>query len=50
MAAGAVSQRKSHNIVILSFCNMQKGQAICLKVNYFWFREINYQEKCVAEN
>ena len=27
MAAGAVSLRKSHDIVILSFCNMVKGQA-----------------------
>ena len=27
MAAGAVSQRKSHDIVILSFCNIVKGQA-----------------------
>ena len=30
MAAGAVSQRKSHDIVILSFCNIVKGQAIYL--------------------
>ena len=27
MAAGAVSLRKSHDIVILSFCNIVKGQA-----------------------
>ena len=27
MAAGAVSLRKSHDIVILSFCNIAKGQA-----------------------
>ena len=27
MAAGAVSLRKSHDIVILSFCNKVKGQA-----------------------
>ena len=26
-AAGAVSLRKSHDIVILSFCNIVKGQA-----------------------
>ena len=26
MAAGAVSLRKSHDIVILSFCNIIKGQ------------------------
>ena len=29
MAAGAVSLRKSHDIVILSFCNIVKGQANC---------------------
>ena len=27
MGAGAVSLRKSHDIVILSFCNIVKGQA-----------------------
>ena len=27
MAAGAVSLRKSHDIVISSFCNIAKGQA-----------------------
>ena len=27
MAAGAVSLRKSHDIVILSFCNIVKGRA-----------------------
>ena len=27
MAAGAVSLRKSHDIIILSFCNIVKGQA-----------------------
>ena len=27
MAAGAVSLRKSHDIVILSFCNIVKDQA-----------------------
>ena len=27
MAAGAVSLRKSHDIVKLSFCNIVKGQA-----------------------
>ena len=30
MAAGAVSLRKSHDIIILSFCNIVKGQAKCL--------------------
>ena len=32
MAAGAVSLRKSHDIVILSFCNIVKGQAYCLRL------------------
>ena len=27
MAAGAVSLKNSHDIVILSFCNIVKGQA-----------------------
>ena len=27
MAAGAVSLKKSHDIVILSFCDIVKGQA-----------------------
>ena len=27
MAAGAASLRKSHDIIILSFCNIVKGQA-----------------------
>ena len=29
MAAGAVNLKKSHDIVILSFCNIVKGQAKC---------------------
>ena len=35
MAAGAVSLRKSHYIVILSFCNIIKGQALlpCFKLS-----------------
>ena len=32
MAAGAVSLRKSHDIVILSFCDIVKGQANYLYV------------------
>ena len=31
MAAGAISLIKSHDIVILSFCNIVKGQARYLK-------------------
>ena len=31
-AAGAVSLRKSHDIVILSFCNRVKGQANCANI------------------
>ena len=34
MAAGAVSLRKSHDIVILSFCNIVKGQAKCFKIGF----------------
>ena len=30
MAAGAISLRKSHDIIILSFCNIVKGQANCI--------------------
>ena len=30
MGAGAASLRKSHDIVILSFCNIVKGQAKCI--------------------
>ena len=38
MAVGAVSLRKSHEIVILSFCNIVKGQAkyIDLNLNLIW--------------
>ena len=32
MAAGAVNLRKSHDIVILSFCNIVKGQAKYLSI------------------
>ena len=34
MAAGAVSLRKSHDIVILSFCNIVKGQANNVQIVY----------------
>ena len=38
MVAGAVSLRKSHDIVILSFCNVVKGQAnyMLIKAQYEW--------------
>ena len=36
MAAGAVSLRKSHDIIILSFCNIVKGQAIYYIVHNIW--------------
>ena len=39
MAAGAVSQRKSHDIVILSFCNIAKGQAKCHSVLVLQFHD-----------
>ena len=37
-AAGAVSLRKSHDIIISSFCNIVKGHAIYifLKNNFFF--------------
>ena len=37
MAAGAVSLRKSHDIVILSFCNIVKGQA---RYSSFHFKQV----------
>ena len=40
MAAGAVSMRKSHDIVILSFCNIVKGQAKCMETIITYFLEI----------
>ena len=39
MAASAVSQRKSHDIVILSFCNIAKGQAKCHSVLVLQFHD-----------
>ena len=36
MAAGAVSLRKSHDIVILSFCNIVKGQANYVSNRWFY--------------
>ena len=36
MAAGAVSLRTSHDIVILSFCNIVKGQAIYIVQEIFF--------------
>ena len=33
LAAGAVSLRKSHDIVILSFCNIVKGQANSIHID-----------------
>ena len=35
MAAGAVSLRKSHDIAILSFCNIVKGQAKCILLHHY---------------
>ena len=34
MVAGAVNLRKTHDIVILSFCNIVKGQATYLENFY----------------
>ena len=41
MAAGAVSLRKSHDIVILSFCNIVKGQANCINITKVITIEVN---------
>ena len=39
MAAGAVSLKKSHDIVILSFCDIVKGQAnkvpVFIQIKFF---------------
>ena len=47
MAAGAVSLRKSHDIVILSFCNMVKGRA-----NYLlqYFHQYQYHSSFHSEH
>ena len=49
MAAGAVSLRKSHDIVILSYCNIVKGQA-----NYQFFvcnhKEFFYDDRQKIDN
>ena len=46
MADGAVSLRKSHDIVILSFCDIVKGQAKCPTIPFHV--EINFSSytKC----
>ena len=45
MAASAVSLRKSYDIVILSFCNIVKGQAI--NVSTATMVDINLPKKMV---
>ena len=45
--AGAVSLRKSHDIVILSFCNIVKGQANCINVSTATMVDINLPKKMV---
>ena len=41
MAVGAVSLRKSHDIVILSFCNIVKGQAKYeIDISFFYLLDI----------
>ena len=47
MGAGAVSLRKSHDIVILSFCNIVKGQANCINVSTATMVDINLPKKMV---
>ena len=41
MAAGAVRLKKSHDIVILSFCNIVKGQAKCQQ-SIFYFQSYDF--------
>ena len=47
MAASAVSLRKSYDIVILSFCNIVKGQANCINVSTATMVDINLPKKMV---
>ena len=46
MAAGAVSLRKSHDIIILSFCNIVRGQAnyICNKFDMVLVNLISHND------
>ena len=53
MAAGAVNLRKSHNIIILSFCNIVKGQAIYIHTKFFSSQVIKPKDRMIfimAEN
>ena len=43
---GAVSLRKSHDIVILSFCNIVKGQAICNDSREQWTLQKSEMKSC----
>ena len=46
MAAGTVSLRKSHDIVILSFCNILKGQAKYKRRRKIIVNELNVFYAC----
>ena len=47
MPGGGVSLRKSYDIVILSFCNIVKGQANCINVSTATMVDINLPKKMV---
>ena len=47
MAAGAVSLRKSHDIVMLSFCNEVKGQAN-FELTFILFKIFSYTHLSVS--
>ena len=44
---GAVILKKSYDIVILSFCNIVKGQANCINVSTATIVDINLPKKMV---
>ena len=46
MAAGAVSLRKSHDIITLSFCNIVKGQAKTHKSCVFFQKVFSGFSRC----
>ena len=48
MAAGAVCLRKSHDILILSFCNIAKGQAKLLLFHLSFEKVMFYLEILIA--
>ena len=49
MTAGAVSLKKSHDIVISSFCIIVKGQANCVLFSDQTLNDIFYDSDCVTD-